>query len=395
MLYPFQQKLIDQSKPKFMFACDTGTGKTLISLHHYLKFGKGKQLLIIAPPAKVDEGGWNREIEKVQSTYNIKIPYHIERSSMLTKHWERYKGNFVIVDECHQFKNPTSQRGKALQKLLKTSPGFSLLSATPASNGWGDMINYFIIFGYVKNKTSFNREYGIWEQKFFGQRIVNQVVDYKDKKRLMAWYKSFSVTVKKDDVLDLPPLINYYTTFKASKDYHTIEDTRILGDELFDTMPALLHGLREHTAPMDKVAYLKMLAEGTTENIVVFYQYESERQLIIDTIKDKTFYQINGKKHQLPPHDQDLKDTITLVQYQAGSAGIELQYASTVVYFTPTYSYQDFQQSMGRVYRNGQTKRVTVYRFVTRETIETAVWRALDDKQDFDEKLYVNTKLGG
>lgn len=394
-LYPFQQQIIDQSKPKYMFAMDTGTGKTLTSLHHYLKFGQGKHLTVICPPAKYHEGGWDREIKKVEETYGITIPHTIERSSMLSKHWELYKGDFIIVDECHQFKNPTSQRGKALQKLLNTAPGFSLLSATPASNGWGDTINYFIIFGFTKNKTRFNREFGIWEQNFFGNRAVNQVVDYKHQDKLMQWYQSFSVTVKKDEVLDLPPLTNEYITFKPSKEYQEILTERMLDDRIFDSAPALMHGLREYANREDKLDYLKMLCEGTTDNIVVFYQYDSERVAILDMLKDKTIYQVNGKSHSLPDDWEGLKDTVTLIQYSAGSAGIELQYANIVVYYTPTYSYQDFQQSMGRVYRNGQERKVTVYRFVTTETVEASVWHALYDKKDFDEKLYINTQLGG
>ena len=86
---------------------------------------------------------------------------------------------------------------------------------------------------------------------------------------------------------------------------------------------------------------------------------------------------------------------MTLVQYQSGSSGIELQYASEVVFYTPTYSYQDYEQSLGRAYRNGQTKKVTVYQFETQHTIESEVWEALANKKDFSTKLYAATKLGG
>ena len=84
---------------------------------------------------------------------------------------------------------------------------------------------------------------------------------------------------------------------------------------------------------------------------------------------------------------------MTLVQYQSGSAGIELQYANIVVFYTPTYSYQDYSQSLGRAYRNGQTKKVTVYQFNTEKTIEEDVWDALSNKKDFSEKRYLDTKL--
>lgn len=86
---------------------------------------------------------------------------------------------------------------------------------------------------------------------------------------------------------------------------------------------------------------------------------------------------------------------MTLIQYMAGSAGIELQYANEVVFYTPTYSYQDFSQAMGRAYRNGQKRKVTMYRFITQNTIEQAIYEALENKEDFSEMLYMKTKLLG
>lgn len=55
LLYDFQQKLLEVSKKNYMYPLDTGTGKTLLSLHHYWKWACGKQLLIVAPAQKVKE----------------------------------------------------------------------------------------------------------------------------------------------------------------------------------------------------------------------------------------------------------------------------------------------------------------------------------------------------
>lgn len=105
---------------------------------------------------------------------------------------------------------------------------------------------------------------------------------------------------------------------------------------------------------------------------------------------------MNGKHSNLPPKQswESLKNSVTFVQYMAGSAGIELQYANTVIFYTPTYSYQDYSQALGRAYRNGQTKKVTVYRFITQQTIEQAVYQALENKEDFSEELYMTTRMG-
>ena len=397
ILYEFQKELVNHSKPDYLYAADVGTGKTLISLHHYLKYEQGEPLLVVAPPAKIKEGGWDDEIAFVNQKYGLDIPYKLLSYGVLAKKWQDYKGYFVIFDECHYVKSPTSQRGKAAYKLTQASSHFCLLSGTPASNSIEDMINYFIMFGFTKNKTQFNREYGIWEQKFFGSRVVNQVTDYKHKPRLMKWYKQFAISIKKDDVLDLPPIVFKTVRFKTSKEYKIIAKDRVLGDVAYDNPSSLTHGLREHANLKDKLAYLEMLFEGTDNNIVVFYNYNSELDAIKGITKDKTVYEVNGSKQHLPPKSEwaNTKNSVTLVQYMAGAAGIELQYANIVVYYTPTFSFQDYAQSLGRTHRNGQKKKVTVFKFLTTDSIEENVWGALANKKDFDKKLYIETKLGG
>ena len=104
----------------------------------------------------------------------------------------------------------------------------------------------------------------------------------------------------------------------------------------------------------------------------------------------KQVFEISGQKSEIPNKDNwsSLKNTVTIVQYRAGSAGIELQYANVVVFYTPTYSYQDYEQALGRCYRNGQDKKVTAYRFMTKDSIEMAIYGSLRNKRDFNEKLF-------
>lgn len=397
ILYNFQKEIVDSSKPDYLIAADVGTGKTLMAIHHYLKYNQGEPLLIVAPPAKIKEGGWDGEVKLVEEKYGISITYNTMSYGVLSKRWREGNGCFVVFDECHYVKNPTSKRGKAANMLIKIASHFLLLSGTPASNDIGDMINYFIMFGFTKNKTQFQRKYGIWEQKFFGTKTINMVTDYKNKEELLGWYSSFTTSVKKDDVLDLPPITFRTVNFKPSKEYKVIEKDRVLDDKAYDNPSSLLHGLREHANRNDKLKYLEMLFEGTDNNIVIFYQYTSELEAIKEIAKGKIIFEVNGSKQAIPSKDKwdKVSNSVTLVQYQAGAAGIELQYANIVVYYTPTYSYQDYAQSLGRTHRNGQKRKVTVFRFNTEKTIEQAVWSALEKKKDFDKTLYLETKLGG
>lgn len=397
MLYEYQKDVLNKAQPNWLYALDTGTGKTILSIHHYLKFFEGEPLLIVAPPQKIKEGGWDRDIQKVVDHYGITIQYDLLSYGKIYVDWKKYKGWFVIFDECHYVKNSTSQRGKAAMWLTKVSTNFVLLSATPSSNGWGDTINYFIMFGLAKNKTQFEREFGIFDTLYLGNRQVKKVVGWRNEQLLKKMYQSFSIKLAKEDCLDLPPMVVEDIQFQRSKEYLKIKKDRILevdGEKIvYDTYPKLSVGLRYHANQVDKLKYLEMLVEGTEENIVIFYNFKAEKEALIQlfTKLNKKVYEVSGQKSEIPKRDIwfGLKNSVTLVQYQAGAAGIELQYANIVVFYTPTYSLQDYEQSLGRCYRNGQTKKVTVYHFITKDTIEELIYKALKQKKDFTDELFV------
>ena len=396
ILYKFQKDLLNNVDKNYIIAADTGTGKSLMAIYHYLRFSNGEPLLIVAPPQKVKEGGWDKEIQLVEKTHDITINYETLSYGMLAKKWSDYDRYFIVYDECHYIKNPTSKRGKAGINLTKIGTHFLLLSATPSSNGFGDAIAYFIMFGYYKNKTQFLKEHAIYEDKYFGPKPTKVVSGFKGQDELKKIYQSFSVKLAKEDCLDLPGIAFEDVGFKASKEYKIIEKERVLsvdGEEiLYDSVPKLQHGLRFYANQADKLKYSEMLAEGTKENIIIFYYYQKEKEELKKVMKKlkKKIFEVSGQATNLPDKStwDGLSNSATLIQYMAGSAGIELQYANLVIFYTPTYSYQDYEQALGRAYRNGQTKKVTVYRYVTKSTVEVNIYEALNHKKDFTEQLF-------
>src|SRR5690625_129371 len=238
---------------------------------------------------------------------DIDIKYECLSYGVLARRCEEYKGYFVVFDECHYIKNPTSQRGKAGMRLAKHSTNFLLLSATPNANGWIDAINYFIMFGFTKNKTQFLRDYAIYKDLYVGRpRPVKVVDDFKDQAKLQKWYNMFAIKLSKDEALDLPPLIFENVYFKPSPEYNKIKKDRVLkvNDELvlFDTLSKLQHGLRYYANQKDKLKYIEMLSESTTENIVVFYNFTKEKEQLIEVMKklDKKIYEVSGQKSHIP-----------------------------------------------------------------------------------------------
>lgn len=84
--------------------------------------------------------------------------------------------------------------------------------------------------------------------------------------------------------------------------------------------------------------------------------------------------------------NEDPAVRVYLAQVSTG-VGITLNAAAYMSYFELTYQLGPILQSLDRNYRIGQTKNVTVYRFLGRQTVEPAIMRLLDNKIDVDEVL--------
>lgn len=413
-LYEFQKQYLNKIPNKYIMSADTGTGKSFMSLAHYDSHAYLEPLLILAPASKVNTNDWQRDVlayfegrmvpyfevwsyEKFSRVPTIKQFQKTGDRGQWRAWLERHKGrNFsVICDEIHRAKNPQSGIGKAVYEIATAANTFVGLSATPLPNGWIDAANYFKIFGYVKHLTDFKRTY-VNEANYKG---FPEIVGYWHEGRLRNYWNDISKPLSKDEALDLPPLVSVPVSLPAGPDYLKVMKERLFGDKFLDNPSALMHALRQSiTAP--KIAWLDEFLEGTSDNVVVFYNYVSERDSILQMIKKhhgkRQVFRIDGEVHEAPSKDgwAGLSRTITLAQYQSGSTGIELTYCATTVYFSPTYSYSNYEQSIGRTNRNGQTKKMTLYLLCAPATLEKEVWSALRNKSDFQQAQWIKEKRG-
>lgn len=411
-LYQFQRDYLYQLPAHYIFAADTGTGKTIMALAHYDQQAYGKPLLILAPASKVVTGDWERELRlyfgnRPLPEYEI---YSYEKFSRnptpkqykekgdigVWRDWlKRHPLGFaVIADEVHKAKNPQSGVGKRVYEVATQAQFFVGLSATPLPNGWIDAANYFKIFGFVKNITEFKQTYC----KIQTYKGFPEIVGYNHERRLADYWNRIAKPLSKDQALDLPPLTFVPVTLPSGVDYLKIQRERMYDGKFLDNPSALMHALRQSIVE-PKVKWLENFLDGVSDNVVVFYNYKSEREAILKMIKVKhkgrTVFRQDGEKHEVPTKEswEGLRRTITLAQFQSGSTGIELTYAATTVYFSPTYSYQDYEQSIGRTYRNGQTHKLTIYLLCAPTTIEKDIWAALRNKTDFQQTQWLKEKI--
>lgn len=395
MLYPSQQKIVDQAKPNWMYALGTSSGKSLIALTHWKQYSKGEPILIVQPPAKLKSGEWAEEVKKFSEYHGIEIEFEQLSIGMLAKKWKAYKGYFLILDEAHLCKNPTSQRGKAAISLTKQSTNFVLLTATPGGT-YEDLIAYMMMFGHYKNKTHYMREHAVYGDLHLGSRTVKVVQDWRNTSVIDKKFDSFAIKLPTEYFVDLPKSTERFVEFKKSPIYNKAKKERVIDVEneevILDTPMKLMSTLRYLTNQKDKLAYVKEFLENTDENTVIFYNFKRERLDLIEICNqlDKKTYEVNGQNFELPPMDERLAaDTVAICQYQSASEAINLSHASQVIYMTPTYSYLNYKQSLGRCVRHKGKPHVMIHKFKTKGSVEADVWKALENKEDFDEKLYM------
>lgn len=384
-LYTKQEEILSQINKKGMILpLGTSTGKTLIALEWASKKYPNEMIYIFTPTAKCNEGGWGREI---QNNYPS-LKYQVIPYTQLNKY--NYNQGVFILDECHYIKNSQSQRGKNTKIILKNNAkDFIMLSATPGTKV-EDYANYFILWGLLKNKTEFYKAFIVQNLNMWGYMEIKGYKNLKHFNKIIRTYSTDVITV--DDLVELPPIINKNVEFVVSKEYKHILKSRFYEGIPLDTSIKLCSTLRQHTNIKDKQEYLRYILTSTTDNIVIFYNFKSELDKIKECItQDKIVYEINGNNKQYPKKENFNKvfNSVTLVQIQSGGTGIELTYANQVIYFSPTYSYQDYEQSMGRCYRIGQNKKIIVYKFTVKGSIEEDIWDCLNKKGDFIEKLWI------
>lgn len=404
-LYNYQEDYLARLPASCIMAADLGTGKTLMSLAHWQRQDTGRPLLVVAPAAKIRTADWRAEVDRWFGMDNPDITYiSYEKLRMMDKdtrrprHW-KYTGARngglvydVIADECHALKNPQSKQSKALFEIKKSGGLFIGLSGTPMPNGWIDFAGYSKLFGYVYGITEFKKKYCVY-QDFKG---FPELVKYINTDELEQQFKQITFKLSREQAHELPDRrligVNVHMPSKTSKLYNTLKITRKdpRTQELLDSSPRLLSVLRQSTTDA-RLDNLLSVINDTSDNIVVYYNYISERKAILKSLakSEKKILRYDGEVHdQLPASDANISNTVLVAHYKSASTGLNLQWANVTIYFSPTYSYQEFEQSMGRTHRNGQTKKCLYYLFNVKGTVDRDIWNCLRDKKDFNDKLW-------
>ena len=311
----------------------------------------------------------------------------------------------ILVDESQKIKNPQSSIGKFAQRLRKRTNYKIILTGTPQSQGYIDYYNqlYFTNTWDIKF-TDFKKMFCIFEDQYFNGYTVKTLVGYKNKETLDKIINENCVFYEREIGDDMIPT-DIIQKFDKPKKYDFFKKHRVWEDvmadsagKLFATLRTICSGnIEEYEVDDQKIKWLDDLLDCINDRLVVFYNFNVERDRIIKLLKKKKipYSEYSGRTKSFDEFKNNEK-SVALCQYKSASTGInDLVVSNKCVFYSLPTEYIDFIQSKKRLDRIGQTKKPLFYYLICKDTIEEKIYWRLMQGKDFDDKMFQSYMEGG
>ena len=292
----------------------------------------------------------------------------------------------LILDESSLINNETTKRAKFILKLKPTNT--ILLSGSLCGGKYERLYSQLQLLGWNISKKMYYSQYIDMQISEDGYPIIK---GYKNVDRLKRKIREHgAIFMKTEEVLDLPSQNFITINVDSSKEYkHFMKNgiVEVNGVELVgDTTLTKLLYARELCGlySEEKLKVFKDLVDSTDDRLIVFYNFKQELEKMVELI-DKPYSLVNGSVKDLTNYE-NYDNSITFIQYQSGSMGLNLQKANKIIYFTPTLSSEMFEQSKKRIHRLGQKESCFYYKLVC--GIEYKIYNTLSMRKDFTDKLF-------
>ena len=420
-------------------ADDMGLGKTIQSIALLLLRAKEGPALVVAPTSVC--ANWEREINRFAPSLNVKRissfaetklsskgerkaiiesgkPYDVllTNYSILTIESETFaqqKFNTIILDEAQAIKNHLADRTQAVMKL---QGDFRLITTgTPIENNLGELWSLFEFInpGFLGTKKQFDQKFGL---------PIQRDGNAEAKRHLRAIVRPFVLRRLKSEVLqELPQKtevqLEVELSAKESALYETIRQQAmeslksIPGDQMGKQRIQILAELMRlrrlccHpnlVVPEAKVPGSKLDLIGNTvadllENnhkVLLFSQFTDYLKIIESELKSRKIESLyldgsmtQSKRQKAIDSFQSGIADVFLISLKAGGFGLNLTAADYVIHADPWWNPAVENQASDRAHRIGQKRPVTVYRMITKGTIEEKIMELHQKKDQLAEDI--------
>jgi hypothetical protein len=300
-----------------------------------------------------------------------------------------------MLDESSLIQNDASKRTKFILKLKPKN--VILLSGTPCGGKYEKLLPQCKLLGWNITKAQYYSDYVVYHEQSFGGGYPVKIVDgYKNVDNLKHNLAQHgAIFMKTDDVFDLPSQMDININVNVTADYKRFlkaryikfGDTELVGDTPLKRMlyARQLCGMYNP----NKLKAFEDLLQSTEDRLIVFYNFDGELNALTQMCgaNERPISVVNGHCKDLSAFE-NLENSVTLINYMAGSMGLNLQKANKIVYFSPPLSSEMFEQSKKRTHRLGQEKPCFYYYLTCGNSIEQHIYEVLKVRKDYTEKLF-------
>jgi len=418
-------------------ADDMGLGKTLQALALILQRAPGGPTLVVAPtsvcnnwieeaqrfaptlrPARFGEGERQQMLDATGPYDLIVCSYGLlqsERERLETIEWQT-----LVADEAQAFKNANTKRSQAMMSLR--SPCRIITTGTPIENHLGELWN---LFRFINPGL-------LGSQERFNERFANPIElrnDEAARLRLKALIRPFILRRLKRDVLtELPSrteIVQLIEFDQAERAFY--EALRRQALERIAELPE--HPGQQRIKVLTEITRLRQAAchprlviddapvgsaklrafagilyelRENRHRALVFSQFVGHLALLREYLDTQgiDYRYLDGStpvKRRKAEVDafQRGEGELFLISLKAGGSGLNLTAADYVIHMDPWWNPAVEDQASDRAHRMGQTRPVTIYRMVVKETIEERILSLHAHKRDLADGLLEGADSAG
>lgn len=307
--------------------------------------------------------------------------------------------NYIILDESQNIKNPSSKSFKAVRKLRSRHK--LILSGTPVENSVADLWTQltFLNPGLLGTQSFFNEEY---------VQAIEKRKDEEKARKLQAIIKPFVLRRTKEQVAaELPPKTEHIFYCDMSEDQAAYyEKTKsAYRNDLLDSMDngtyskkqvQLLQGLtalrqlanhpfmidQEYQSDSGKFEDVMHTLDNVLKGghkVLIFSQFVKHLSLFKEALEKEAipFSYLDGatknRGEVVAEFQQNKALKVFLISIKAGGVGLNLTQADYVFILDPWWNPAVEQQAIDRTHRIGQDKKVFIYKFISKDTVEEKI----------------------
>lgn len=429
-LYKHQKEAVNKALNEngYGLFLDTGCGKTLCGIEIAKHLGKTLVLcpLSIIETAWIDDCHkfypelkivkcWSNSKQKRLEALNTDADIYVmnyESFKILKNDIRKKNFKCMIVDESSVMKNMKSQITTDILSCVEFIPKRYVLSGCPTPN------HNLEIFPQIKfcNADMFGNNYLGFQASYFHQDLENPHVWYQtqdDKDRFFRKLSEGSIFVNKEDCVDLPDKIFAIKEFDLDK-----EQRKYYNDILNDIKEHINEWSKyEFTAKLMKLREVvsgfviqkdgsvsdfktnkdnileDTLGEIGNKQVIVWCQFIHEIERLAEKFNGVALTSKTKNRDDIIRNFKNGDIKLLFTHPKLLGKGATFTNCTYNIYYSLSFSYEEFKQSQDRIHRIGQKNKCTYIILQGKNTIDQKIYKCLQRKGNAVDELYLEMGL--